>query len=334
MHSVRKRKPFTAFLLAATAVAIGILVLLEVLSSGTPLSREVCAYTAHEISALRQFDTLAHRDIGCAEVFNDTAADWPSWERPWFLNDGNPNQAWARWATSHQSHRQLVITQALFPKAVAGTDWLGAGAKGAFAAHARALARNLVGAGLGHAIIRLAPEANGTWQPYSLPATAEGQLLWRRFWRNTVLAMRSVAGAHFLFDWCVNAAIRPIPLRGFYPGDDVVDIVGVDVYDFSPMTGRAGWLRSKDGPDGVGQVAAFAKAHDKPLSIPEWGLSARSGTDDPAFVDGIAEVVRTNRVAYQGYFFAHDSATQLLRAPRSLGAYRRHFGDGGDSVRH
>jgi hypothetical protein len=41
------------------------------------------------------------------------------------------------------------------------------------------------------------------------------------------------------------------------------------------------------------------------------------GGDDPAYVDGIARVLRTRRVAYQAYFYAHDTAGQLRRSPRS-----------------
>jgi beta-mannanase len=144
--------------------------------------------------------------------------------------------------------------------------------------------------------------------------------------------MRSVTGAHFRFDWTVNAAIRPLPLAAFYPGDDVVDIVGVDLYDFDPQTGTAPWLRFYRAPDGGAQMAAFAKAHRKPLSIPEWGTTAKAGTDDPAFVNGIAQLTRTGNVAYQAYFFAHDSAGRLVAGAKSLSAYRRHFGNHGDSA--
>ncbi len=43
--------------------------------------------------------------------------------------------------------------------------------------------------------------------------------------------MRSVAGAHFAFEWDVNALVRPTPLSSFYPGDDVVNIIGIDAYE-------------------------------------------------------------------------------------------------------
>ena len=43
--------------------------------------------------------------------------------------------------------------------------------------------------------------------------------------------MKSVPGANFTFDWCVNAGYRAINLNAYYPGDDVVDVVGVVAHD-------------------------------------------------------------------------------------------------------
>jgi hypothetical protein len=80
-------------------------------------------------------------------------------------------------------------------------------------------------------------------------------------------------------------------------------------------------------PNGVNAVARFARAHHKLLSIPEWGLMPRGvrwlgGGDDPAYIDGIARTLRTNRIAYQAYFYSGDSARQLRRSPRSLARLR------------
>jgi hypothetical protein len=149
--------------------------------------------------------------------------------------------------------------------------------------------------------------------------------------------LRSVAGAHFLLDWCVNAYWRPIPLNEWYPGDDVVDIVGIDAYDAGVPVGMNRWNRIYTQPDGIRDVLQFAAAHGKPLSIPEWGLwpsgaNTLGGDDDPAYVDGIAGIVRTNRVAYQSYFYNLTSRSLLGASPLSLAAYRRHFGGAGDST--
>jgi hypothetical protein len=296
--------------------------------------KHVCAYTNERVSAMTTLDVLIHRRVDCAVVFSDAAADWSAWVNPWFLHHVNPDLNWARWARE-QRGRRLVITQNFFPSSLRGTDWLTPGSQGAFTGHARQLARNLVAAGVGSAVIRLAHEANGPWEPHAVGPTALQARLWRRFWRVTVEAMRAVPGARFRFDWSIASGQPTPPLSRFYPGDDVVDIVGVDVYDQGVGLGPDRWAGLATHPVNVAQVAAFARRHRKPMSIPEWAIAPATengGGDDPGFVEGVAQVVRTQRVAYQAYFFARQWADQLAASPSSLDAYRRHFGDGGDSV--
>ena len=95
------------------------------------------------------------------------------------------------------------------------------------------------------------------------------------------------------------------------------------------------WSRILTQPAGLGVVLAFAKAHNKPLSIPEWGIQPSSqgegGGDDAAYVNGIAGIVANNDVAYQSYFFHDIQASALASYPQSLAAYRNAFGGGADN---
>jgi hypothetical protein len=149
--------------------------------------------------------------------------------------------------------------------------------------------------------------------------------------------MKSVRGARFRFDWCVNAAYRRVALDPWYPGDDVVDIIGIDAYDagIDPSV-QDRWSVVWGRPLGIRDVRDFARAHRKPLSIPEWGVApqtvSQGGGDDGPYVDGIGTTVRDNDVAYQSYFYKYEWADQLRTGPRSLDAYRRHFGASGDAV--
>jgi hypothetical protein len=290
-----------------------------------------CVYTGGRLSLLVAFEREIGRTFDCAMIFNNANPSWAGWSDPWFVRPGAADTRWAAWARSRGAHRQLIITQDLFPNSVDGTDWLEDGASGRFDSHDRALARNLVRAGLGNAIIRLAHEANGTWEPYSVPATRTGDAQWVKFWRNAVLAMQSVAGAHFRFDWTINSGYRALPLQSFYPGNDVVSYIGIDVYD-TRADRRGNWKQLEDEPDGVAAVAAFASAHHKPMSIPEWGLgpaqdpSGPYGGDDPSYVEGIADIAKHDDVAYQSYFDQGLYGLQLQNSPRSLAAYKQAFG--------
>jgi beta-mannanase len=220
-----------------------------------------------------------------------------------------------------------VITQTLTPDSVLHDDWRQDGARGRYDRHFTALARNLVAAGLGGSVIRLAHESNYEGNKNFVGNTRAEQLAWRRFWARAVRTMRRVDGAQFSFDWTINAYWQPLPLASIYPGDGVVDIVGVDAYDSGVRETTGRWRVVATRPNGVNAVADFARAHDKPLSIPEWGLMPRGprwlgGDDDPEYIDGIARTLRRNRVAYQAYFYAGDTAAQLRRSPRSLARLR------------
>ena len=327
--------PIRVYARAGVGVVLAaILVLVLGCGGGEPSAdqKRACVYSEHRVSQLAEFERLVGRRIDCALVFNDAAKDWRGWERPWFLGHPDPNLNWRRWATAEGADRRLIITQNLFPHEVDKTDWLRAGARGDFDVHAKALARNLVDAGLGDLTIRLAHEANGSTYPYSLRDSAQDKRLWREFWRRTVLAMKSVDGAEFTFDWCVLAAYRPIPLDQWYPGDDVVDVIGVDAYDSGVKEqGPGRWKTVYGRPLGVRDVVRFARAHDKPLSIPEWGVAPPatqlSGGDNGRYVAGIGQVVRDNPTSYQAYFFAREWRRQLLSGPASVAAYKRSFGD-------
>ena len=304
-------------------------------TAATPdLSKTACVYTNHSISELDAFSAMVGRQMNCAMVYNDAVTTWQQWERPWFINDHVADNNWSGWATAPGTSRQLVITQDLVPSDIESGDWLDAGASGAYTQYATALAENLVSAGLGNAIIRLAPEANGTWFADSLGSTPAQWALWDRFWDDTVEAMRSVPGADFRFDWCVSAMYRNLPLSQIYPGNQDVDIIGVDVYDDGNIgtTGAARWNTLMNAGDGLGAIVGFAAAQGKPISIPEWGVNTVAGGgfgDDPAFVQGIAGLVESHPTAYQSYFYKYGQQTQLAPGTQSLAAYQAAFGVNG-----
>lgn len=67
-----------------------------------------------------------------------------------------------------------------------------------------------------------------------------------------------------------------------WPGDQYVDVVGVDSYDWDTDP-NAGSLAD---PEGIEMWRQFAQAHGKPLALPEWGANNSSGAakDNPQFI--------------------------------------------------
>jgi hypothetical protein len=327
-----RRRRVLAFGLSGALVLAAVILLLNGASS--PRRAWTCV-SAVSIQTVTQWGATLGRPLSCALVYTDNALNWQSWSDPWILGHQHdePDHNWAGWYDHGRDGRHLIVSQNLIPNQLRGSDWLAQGASGAYEGYARTFARNLVAAGMGDVVIRLAHEANGDTYADSIPGTAAGDAQWVRFWDHTVTAMRSVPGAHFIFDWCVNAGYRDIPLTDFYPGNSYVDVVGVDAYDANPATNAPVPNRLRtilNEPDGLYALRAFAHAHHKPLSIPEWGIgpSGQGGTngDDPAYVAAIAHVVKSGGVLYQSLFTDGVEGAEMLHSPNSLRVYRQAFG--------
>ncbi|MBT0772242.1 hypothetical protein KIH74_25075 [Kineosporia sp. J2-2] len=217
---------------------------------------------------------------------------------------------------------RMVYGLAMLPEDEKLDVSLAAGAQGRYNRYFRQLAENLVAHGQGDAILRLGWEFNlGAWRWH--PGDAED---FTGYWRQVVTTMRAVPGAQNLeFDWNVSNGGSRYDSTRFYPGDDYVDYVGVDVYDISWSKGtypypaecdaacrlkrqKAAWNSTMNAKFGLAFWSAFARSRGKPLTLPEWGLWDRpdghGGGDDPYFVERMHDFITdpANNVAYQAYF--------------------------------
>jgi hypothetical protein len=212
---------------------------------------------------------------------------------------------------------------------------LALGAAGAYDAHYQRLAHTLVSVGRADAVIRLGWEFNGDWSTWC-PAKDPSSFI--RYWRRIVGVMRAAPGAKLRFDWnpaLGHAAIAPDQV---YPGDDVVDIIGLDVYNQSWTVPRPSsqkrWQEIREQPFGLDWHRDFAQARGKPRSFPEWGTGRRpdgsGGGDDPLFVTEMAAWLSAPDVVYHGYwdYPASDYYAQLSTGqfPHAAAAFREHFG--------
>jgi len=280
----------------------------------------------------------AERDIGmtfnCLETFTNQDLDWSGWVSPWITENG---YGYNTWLLADPARRQIVMTTTLVPKNVAkDPQWTANCAAGDYNSYARKLAGNLVHRGFGYSVIRLGAEMNGTWNAGSLGTTVTAWHQWGQCFAQEVQAMREAKGAHFLFDWNINANYRNIPLADFYPGNSYVDMIGVDAYDASgtpgatlpPVGSPARWRALTNEPDGLNAVEKFAAEHGKPLSIPEWATVSWQG-DDANYVTQMGAFIADHDVAFHSWF--DDGNDQVLvlsraQAPRSLAAYVKAFG--------
>lgn len=112
------------------------------------------------------------------------------------------------------------------------------GAAGAFDRHFRELGERLVGLRLQDTVVVLGWEMNGTTYGHRC---APDPASWKQYWNRVVTTMRSVPGQKFRFDFTPSRGKDAIAWTECYPGDDTVDIIGMDSYDqprASPSTNR------------------------------------------------------------------------------------------------
>ncbi|WP_370718533.1 glycosyl hydrolase [Kineococcus mangrovi] len=293
----------------------------------------------HTVSVAEDFGQWLGRPLDCVVVFG-SENDWKAIEGPWFAMDPPEGQDWGAWVRDDPDNRTLVISTAMVPKDPP-SDWRARGAAGEYDQHWQRFGRNLVDTGLGSSIVRIGWEMNGKWyETHYVGESEEDREDWKEYFRRIVMAME-VEGSDFEIDF--NIAEGPqnsVSIDQLYPGDDYVDIIGIDVYDsyISPIDPSARWQAKDEKVNSVSAVVDFAVAHDKPISFPEWAMvaegSTQGGGDSPEFIDQIADVVASTDVRYQAYFNSPEGGVgmTLEDAPNGSAAFEERFGATGDAA--
>ncbi|MFD7696328.1 glycoside hydrolase family 26 protein [Streptomyces sp. NPDC059805] len=179
--------------------------------------------------------------------------------------------SWAAWRRA-KSDRMLVLNVPMMERNESGLSdatvrtLLRRAASGAFDEHYEALAERLVGLGVPDTVIVLGWEMNGITYTHRCGPDPES---WKRYWRRIVRVMRAVDGQRFRFDFAPSRGRDAVPWPACYPGDDVVDIIGMDAYD---QPRGLTFDQQVSEPYGLQHHVDFARRHGKPISYPEWGL--------------------------------------------------------------
>jgi hypothetical protein len=192
-----------------------------------------------------------------------------------------------------------------FPEGSGGS--LSSCAAGAYDRHWVEIGNAIKAAGLEHnIIIRMGWEFDGDWYEWSARNPAAFASCWRHVWQ----AAESVAPG---IRWAWNPNRGPShtgsPSEATYPGDQYVDTVGLDSYDFyPPATDASGWNEQLNGDHGLNFWLNFAKQHHKSLSIPEWGgvagTQSEAGRDNPFYIQKMHAFFAQNAawIGFEAYF--------------------------------
>ena len=298
------------------------------------------------------------------------AEDFTPTERWDGIEGGNWQLAeWSKWKKAVPG-RRLILSVVILP---GGWDRGGpkgkdgkytrvshaAGARGEYNEHFKILANNLIKYGLEDSILRLAWEFNGGWYTSRASDDVKGFI---GYWQQIVTTMRAVPGAEKL-QYCWNPAQSwlQFPADQAWPGDQYVDIVGLDFYDQTwakniypwpkdatpeeiEKRQRLAWDDIYKGTYGLLFWRDFAIKHNKPFSLPEWGLCIRGdghgGGDNVHYIEQVHKFINdpANKVVFHCYFDveAPDGGHQLspgfntnaheTKFPKSAARFKELFG--------
>jgi len=243
----------------------------------------------------------------------DVAVDWAP--RSTWDDVINPTWLYDAWAGTSYTK---VFGVAMVPEGDSGAT-IGACSTGAFDDKWRQFGTNITAAGLADtSIIRLGWEFNGDWYKWQ----ASDPMAWASCWRHIVGSAEQTAPG-LRWDWTVNRGPSQAldDPQAAWPGDDYVDIVGVDSYDQYPgVRSEDDWNTHLNGAYGLKFWNDFAVSHGKLLSVPEWGVypgtatAGNNGGDNAFYIQKMAEFFSSlgPQLAYEAYF--NESASYYAGA--------------------
>lgn len=226
----------------------------------------------------------------------------------------------------YRNGRKLAVSTPLLTAEAKGQ--FDACARGAFDWVWREVAARLTRNNVPNMIVRLGWEANGTWFPWSINGNYAG---YKACFRRAVSVMRSVQ-PQLRFEWSMNRSVYASKLNTLvtqaYPGNDVVDIIGLSYYDNWPAATSESVWNSSFKPE-LDFWVNFARRNGKKLGFGEWGLGDKrgGGFDNPFYLSKMYQFFGANRdlVEYEAYFNCNPTYHLVFpegNNPRAASQYR------------
>jgi hypothetical protein len=118
--------------------------------------------------------------------------------------------------------------------------------------------------------LRYAHEANGTWMPWSVSASQVAN--YKKTFRLFATTMRKeLAGKDVKIVFAPNFGTWHYTPASMWPGNDVVDVVGVSMYEWTLYNTAAKWRSFLNSSVGPAVWAKFARSKGRPMAFSEWG---------------------------------------------------------------
>lgn len=278
-------------------------------SAGSPA---LGAYVGNSTSNLQQFENWLGRPVDQIPAHTGRA-DWNDWINSisWSV------QLWS------PLNKPICWTIPLFADGGSLSD----AAAGAYQASYVRAAQMLAATRPSDKVIyvRTGEEFNGNWMPWSAAGHEQDFV---KAYRNFVAAFRSVSD-RFRFEWNVNVRETRMNPADAYPGDDDVDVIGMDFYyniRWNPTDPVKAWDEMVNSQYGLQWLEDFASAHKKPSAYPEWGVNSDGAGP---YIAKAAQWFSDHNVLYQNVWNSNDAFPGKLsdgQYPNAAAAYVAAFG--------
>ena len=178
--------------------------------------------------------------------------------------------------------------------------------------------------------LRWGHEMNGNWYPWSGAANGglmgQGPAKYVAAYKHVHDVFKAEGADNVVWVWC--PLVTDVPgeawnhWTNYYPGDEYVDWIGFDSYNWGPSTGCCVWQSFETLTDAIYNDY---KDKGKPLMLPETA-SAELGGDKAAWIDTMREQLKTKYSAFKAVvWFDIDKETDwhVDSSPATLEAYKR-----------
>jgi hypothetical protein len=275
-------------------------------------------YVGNEPLGALAFETWLGRQVSGVQILvNDSS--WADFDAsvPWL----------AQWWSG--MNRPLYWSLPLIPHSPSGAT-LAQAATGAYNDHYRRAAEAMWSARPQDAriYVRIGWNANGNWIPWSAQGRAADYI---GAYRQAVQVFRSVAlargnASRFVYEWNVAAGDHGMNPADAYPGDDVVDIIGMDFRWIPPYDAAdpvQAWNELVARPYGLQWHQTFATAHGKRTAYSNWGV--RSNIAGP-YIQRAKAWFDQHGVVYNVYADWDVETLSTGQLPAAASTYRSTFG--------
>lgn len=155
--------------------------------------------------------------------------------------------------------------------------------------------------------LRFGHEMNGDWYPWAEATNGNAPGDYVEAWRHVHRAFRAVGATNVRWVWSPNVVYDgSTPLAGLYPGDEYVDWVAVDGYNWGTSRADKRWrsFEAIFGPT-LAQVAAITR---RPLMLGEVA-SSEAGGDKASWIADFFAAMRRRPEIRAFVWFDHDKET-------------------------